>query len=167
MIQKRMSLLIYDIFNRLFSSNTLKGVYISNKKNCKIGKKSILYHDCKILCNFGHFTIGDNSHLGADVYVNCVYGNVTIGDNTAIGPKTIILVYSNHYEHGKLIRETHITKDIVIGDDVFIGAGAIILPGIQIGNGAVIGAGSIVTKNVLPYTIVAGNPAKKIKDRQR
>lgn len=55
--------------------------------------------------------------------------------------------------------------DIVIKDDVWIGEGAIILSGITIGQGAVIAAGSVVTKNVEPYTIVAGNPAKVIKYR--
>ena len=49
---------------------------------------------------------------------------------------------------------------IVVGDDVWIGGGAILLPGITIGEGVVIGAGSVVTKSVNPYTIVAGNPAK-------
>lgn len=57
-------------------------------------------------------------------------------------------------------------KKINIGHDVWIGAGSIILPSVDfIGNGAVIGAGSIVTKNVEPYSIVAGNPAKKIRKR--
>ena len=54
---------------------------------------------------------------------------------------------------------------IIIEDDVWIGANAIILSGVTIGEGAIIGAGSVVTKNVEPYTIFAGNPAKKIKMR--
>lgn len=55
--------------------------------------------------------------------------------------------------------------DIIIGNDVWIGEGSIIMGGITIGDGAVIGAGSIVTKNVQPYSIVAGNPAKEIRKR--
>ena len=54
---------------------------------------------------------------------------------------------------------------IIFEDDVWIGANAIILSGVTIGEGAIIGAGSVVTKNVEPYTIFAGNPAKKIKMR--
>ncbi len=53
---------------------------------------------------------------------------------------------------------------VIIEDDCWIGAGAIILNGITIGKGSVVGAGSVVTKDVPPYTIVAGNPARKIKD---
>jgi virginiamycin A acetyltransferase len=55
--------------------------------------------------------------------------------------------------------------DTVIGNDVWIGYDALILPGVQIGDGAVIGARSVVSKNVVPYTIVAGNPARAIKQR--
>ncbi len=55
--------------------------------------------------------------------------------------------------------------DIMIGSDVFIGAKALVLPGVTVGDGAVIGAGSVVTKDVAPWTIVGGNPAKFIKKR--
>ena len=55
---------------------------------------------------------------------------------------------------------------VKIGNDCWIGAGAIILNGLTIGDGAVVGAGAVVTKDVEPYTIVVGNPARKIKDIQ-
>lgn len=56
-------------------------------------------------------------------------------------------------------------ETVKIGNDVWVGAGAIILPGIEVGDGAVIGAGAVVTKNVKPYSIVAGNPAKQLRKR--
>ena len=61
---------------------------------------------------------------------------------------------------------SHSTGGVKIGNDCWIGAGAIILNGITIGEGAVVGAGAVVTKDVEPYTIVVGNPAHKIKDIQ-
>ena len=57
--------------------------------------------------------------------------------------------------------------DIIIGNDVWIGTRSIILPGVKIGNGVIIGAGAVVTKDVPPYAIVGGNPAKIIKFRKQ
>lgn len=69
------------------------------------------------------------------------------------------------FSHGKGNRSSFSKGDIVIGNDVWIGLNSTILDGISIGNGAVIAAGSVVTKNVEPYSIVGGNPAKLIKYR--
>ena len=66
---------------------------------------------------------------------------------------------------GKQFGYNRFLDECIIGNDVWIGAGAIINRGVTVGNGAVVGSGSVVTKNVDPYTIVAGCPAKKIKDR--
>ncbi len=66
----------------------------------------------------------------------------------------------------KINMQGHNEKDIIIGHDVWIGYGAQIMSGVTVGDGAVIAAGSIVTKDVLPYTVVGGVPAKKIKERK-
>ncbi len=84
---------------------------------------------------------------------------VTIGDNFISAPQSIILAHdASTYNH---VRK-HRVEETVIGNNVFLGAGAIILPGIKVGDGAIIGAGAIVTKDVKSNTIVAGNPAKFI-----
>ncbi len=84
---------------------------------------------------------------------------VEIGDNFISAPGSIILAH----DASLLIqyREYRIQKTI-IGNDVFLGANAVILPGVNIGDGAIIGAGSVVTKDVAKNTVVAGNPAKEI-----
>jgi acetyltransferase-like isoleucine patch superfamily enzyme len=93
-------------------------------------------------------------------------GGIKIGNNVLIGPYSQL--YSvDHGHKGKKPnhRQRSIYSKIIIEDEVWIGANSIILKGVKIGKGAVIGAGSIVTKNVSPYTIYAGNPAKFIKKR--
>ena len=121
-------------------------VFIKNKKNFTSGHGSCLYHSCYILNTNGKFIIGNNSHLGAFCYVNVCYGNVVIGNDVAIGPGIKIFAYSNHYQHGKKVADVKVTKDIIIKNNVFVGANCTILPGAIINDNIVIGAGSIVKK---------------------
>ncbi|HAO07850.1 MAG TPA: acetyltransferase [Chryseobacterium sp.] len=82
---------------------------------------------------------------------------VKIGDNFISSVNTYIVAHdASLYNH---IRKHRIEK-VEIGDNVFLGLGSIVLPGVKIGNGAIIGAGAVVTKDVDSYTVVAGNPAK-------
>tara|TARA_B110000211_G_scaffold141165_1_gene161306 strand:+ start:2297 stop:2851 length:555 start_codon:yes stop_codon:yes gene_type:complete len=82
---------------------------------------------------------------------------VTIGDNFISAPNSIVLAHdASTFNHTK----KHRVEETVIGDNVFLGAGSIILPGVKINDGAIIGAGAVVTKDVAAFTIVAGNPAK-------
>jgi acetyltransferase-like isoleucine patch superfamily enzyme len=82
---------------------------------------------------------------------------VTIGENFISSANSMIIAHdASLYNH---IRKHRVEK-IVIGNNVFLGAGAIILPGVNVGDGVIIGAGSVVTKNIEAYTVVAGNPAR-------
>ena len=92
-------------------------------------------------------------------YVQGVNG-IDIGDDTIFAPG-VKIISANHSRRDLAIAED--ATPIVIGKHVWIGANAVILPGIQVGDGAVIGAGSIVTKNVAKGAVVAGNPARLIR----
>ena len=112
----------------------------------------------------------DDIIIGSNVAINekCRLRNVIIGNYVLIAPEVYIL-HSGHNFDSKEIPifsqgETRYEKTI-IEDDVWIGARSIILPGKIIGKGSIVAAGSVVTKNVSPYTIVGGNPAKFIKSR--
>ncbi|KAF9911857.1 Maltose acetyltransferase [Lobosporangium transversale] len=111
---------------------------------------------------------GCNITLGKNVYMNfnCTIldcGKVTIGDNVFFAPN--VQVFCAAHPVNPLIRSKGIEfgMPITIGNDVWIGGGAIICPGVTIGDGVTVGAGSVVTKNVPPYCVVAGNPAKILK----
>jgi len=116
----------------------------------------------------GSIRIGDNSFFNRDVHINAdIGGQIIIGDNCLIGPKVIMRTASHRFEKKEVnIREQgHQIGDIVIEDDCWIGANAVILGGVHIGRGAVIGAGAVVTKDIPPMAIAVGVPAKVLKYR--
>lgn len=114
------------------------------------------------------YRVGENVYFPNDLIItqNLVddQAHIVIGDRVSIAPRVMLLALS-HANSSKIRSNIDISKhQITIGNDVWIGAGAIVLNGITIGDGSVIGAGSVVTKDVAPYTIVAGNPARKLRD---
>lgn len=114
---------------------------------------------------------GFNLHLGAHAFLNfnCVVLDVVevhIGDDTQIGPSVQILT-ADHPRDPQVRRSgLEAGRPIRIGSNVWIGAGALILPGITIGDNAIVGAGSVVTHDVASGATVAGNPARLLKDRK-
>lgn len=110
---------------------------------------------------------GINIKVGKNVFINhaCTFmdrGTITIGDNVLIGPKVSLITTNHDLDPTK--RNVLINKAIKIENNVWIGANAVVLPGITIGENSIVAAGSVVTKDVPKNTIVAGNPAKFIKN---
>jgi maltose O-acetyltransferase len=102
--------------------------------------------------------IGDFVHIWGS-------GGMEIGENTIIAAHVIISTLT-HDKDSLLYRDTLINKPVKIGSNVWIGGGAIILPGVFIGNDAIIGAGAVVTKDVEAKTIVVGVPAKLLSSKR-
>ena len=133
---------------------------------------------------YRRFSLGDYSIVESYSCINNAVGDVIFGDhtrvglhNTVIGPVTIgnhvnlaqgitvTALNHNFAEKGLRIDEQGVsTTPVTIGDDIWIGANAVILPGVTIGNHSVVAAGAVVTKDVPPHTLVAGVPAKTIKE---
>lgn len=112
---------------------------------------------------------GWNIFLGDHVFLNfnCVFldcAPITLGNNVLLAPAVQIYTPTHPMDAATRRRGQESAKPVTIGDNVWIGGGAIILPGVTIGDNSVIGAGSIVNKSIPPNVMVAGNPAKVIRD---
>ena len=111
-------------------------------------------------------SVGDRSAIGMDALV---IGPLQIGADVMMGPRCILLA-SSHYvaESERPMARQGFAPDrpIIIDDDVWIGAGVVILPGRHIGRGSIVGAGAVVAHDVPDYAVVAGNPAQVVKYRE-
>ncbi len=153
-------------------------VNIHAKKGCAIGKRVIMrapvimdehvYIDDECYIKGGPVRIGKHTNI---MFRSEIVGPVIIGNFCAIARNSIFQSENHLTTQPSLQRKFYRSyfntqlssskkKGIEVGNDVWIGTQAIILPGIKIGDGSIIGAGSIVTKNVEPYSVVAGNPAE-------
>lgn len=148
------------------------------------GKHSVVHRSARMdTPPYRKFSLGDYSVIESFACINNAVGDVIIGDhtriglhNTIIGPVTIgchvnlaqgitVTALNHNFEASdKRIDEQGVsTTPVTIEDDIWIGANAVILPGVTIGNHSVVAAGAVVTKNVPPHSLVAGVPAKIIK----
>jgi maltose O-acetyltransferase len=114
-----------------------------------------------------HCDYGRNIYCGNNVYfnVNCVVldgAKITIGSNVLFGPG-VQLYAATHPLDATTRRTLELAQPITIGDDCWLGGGVIICPGVTIGEGCVIGAGAVVTKDVPPYSLAVGNPARVVR----
>jgi len=116
----------------------------------------------------GSVTIGDDTHIQSSCNIKGFLGSTHIGRNVQIAPHCVL----SPYEHGfddveSPIRAQPITTsgDIVLEDDAWLGASVMVLDGVTIGKGAVIGAGAVVTKDIPPYSVAVGVPARVVRQR--
>ena len=113
------------------------------------------------------FNIGDEVYIADDLIIVeelTDRGNLTIGNRVSIAPR-VTLVTSSHPNSSRIRPFAPVSQGpIVIEDDAWLGAGCVILPGVRIGRGAVVGANSVVAQDVLPLHVVAGQPARTVRE---
>lgn len=172
-----------------------KGVTLRQPSYLSVGKNFIAQDNCEINCiskrgivfgdkaTVGSYAIirptnlyggelgeglkvGNNSSIGPYAYIGCS-GYIEIGDNVMMSPRVSIYSENHNFsETGIPMNEQGVTRSFVkIEDDCWIAANSVILAGVTVGKGSIVAAGSIVTKDVPPYSVVGGNPAKVIKSR--
>jgi acetyltransferase-like isoleucine patch superfamily enzyme len=165
--------MIAIILNTLKTFRILLLVHIK-WRNYVIGKNPFIGRHVHIWAK-NSIIIGKNFYIGKFSQIEC---DVEIGDNVILASHVALIGrYDHHYQQigvpirlASQIRDKHYTwkglsQKIIVEDDVWIGHGSLVLSGIKIARGSIIAAGSIVTKDVQPFSIYAGAPAKKIGDR--
>lgn len=133
--------------------------------------KNVIFDPVRSSFSYKTISIGSNVFIGAGAVFSADRSKIKIGSYVMFGPR--VIVSGGDHEITSLIKPMYSVvekssscdADVVIGDDVWIGANCIVLKGVTIGTGAVIAAGSVVTKDVESYSIYGGVPAKKIRDR--
>jgi len=150
--------------------NKISGLTKKSKlKSC--GKNSSIHGTCTGF--FKNVSLGSNTHIGRKNDFNCLLAKVIIGSHVFTGPEVMFITGNHRIDVvGKYMDEINNSEkrpdddqDIIVEDDVWIGARAIILKGVNIGRGSIVAAGAVVSKDVSPYSIVGGVPAVEIRKR--
>lgn len=135
----------------------MKEVFAECGENCYI---ELPFH-----ANWG----GHHLHFGSNIYANSNLtvvddGNIYVGDKVMFGPNVTITTANHPIDPELRSRALQYNKDVYIGENVWIGAGVIIVPGVRIGKNSVIGAGSVVTKNIPENVVAVGNPCRVLRE---
>ncbi len=143
-------------------SHTLRLSFYRHVMLAKIGSGTLIFMRAWLDCP-GGLSIGANSIVNQKCRLDS-RGSLTIGNNVSISAEVCILTAQHDIQDSFF---AGVQSAVAIGDYVFVGTRAMILPGVTLGEGSVVAAGAVVTKNVQPYTVVAGIPAVPIGTRNQ
>jgi acetyltransferase-like isoleucine patch superfamily enzyme len=138
---------------------------VNSPELISIGSKVQFYRGVYLSPCGTHITIGSNTHFAP---YGVLYGPLTIGDNCAVAAHVVFASVGHGYERADIpMVEQPVNKaEIVLENDVWVGANAVIIGGVTIGEGTIVGAGAVVTKDMPPYSVVGGTPARVIRSRK-
>lgn len=156
--------ILINIFNRANSNNISTKSLCSHKLSYKF--KNVTIKDNSLVDT--NSAVGNHCYMGYGVFVSSatIGRYCSIGNYVSIGPGEHSLSFASTHSYFMAREGVNLTDEAVtLGPDVWVGVGAIILRGVKIGTGAVVGAGAVVTKDVPPYAIVVGVPAKVVRYR--
>lgn len=138
-------------------------------QRCTVGRFATIRPTNVLLDEPGEgLVLGDNSNIGPYSFVGCS-GFVSIGSNVMMGPRVNLLAEQhNTADTERPMNGQGVTRSsLTIADDCWIGANSTILPGVSIGEGSIVGAGSVVTRDVPPFSVVVGSPARVVRSRRK
>ena len=147
-------------------------MYLYREQFAECGKRVVFYPTMSDIY-YRHVRVGDDVFIGPGASFMALISSITIGSKVMFGPNVIIRG-GNHSSHiiGKFMADYRAPdklpeddQPVVIENDVWVGTGAIILKGVRIGRGSIIAAGAVVTRDIAPYSVAGGVPAKVLKHR--
>jgi len=144
------------------------GMQFEYPENIEIGESTSFGRNVFLQASQSKIKIGNHVSFNVNVIIiSGPDGEIVIGDNVLIGPNVVMRAAEHNFEDINIpIRnQGHSPGKIFIGDDVWVGGNVVITKNVTIGEHSIVGAGSVVTKNVEPYSIVGGVPARLIKRR--
>lgn len=143
-------------------------LFIGERGRIIMGERNTIYPGATIRIDQGWMETGREVSFGSGCHIYEPRAGLSIGDNSMIGGGVLICGVNHGYAlRGVPMREQPFeAAPIVIGQDVWIGMGAIILPGVTLGDGAIVGAGAVVTSDVAAATVVSGVPARLVRNRK-
>ncbi|MBQ6065646.1 MAG: sugar O-acetyltransferase [Clostridia bacterium] len=149
-------------FNQLKPSDFEKKEQYMREVFAECGKNC--YIELPFRANWG----GHHVHFGSDIYANSNLtlvddGHIYVGDKVMFGPNVTVATANHPIDPELRLRALQYNRDVYIGENVWIGAGVIIVPGVRIGKNSVIGAGSIVTKDIPENVVAVGNPCRVLR----
>lgn len=142
------------------------GVLVFHPENISLGNNIYVGHHTILKGYYkNELIIEDGTWIGQQCFFHSA-GGIYIGTNVGIGPGVKIITSSHKSDSSLPVLHSELLfKEVIVESDSDLGVGSIVLPGVKIGKGAIVGAGAVVTKDIPPYSIVAGVPAKVIKYR--
>ena len=143
--------------------------HVIGKSQVKIGKGSKI-HSTVILRQANRISIGKGCLINHNNVLQAGkdIGTITIGDYVHTGANVMFIAFNHAFDDIEIptIQQDYYDADIIVEDDVWIGGGAVILAGVRIGKGSIIAAGAVVNKDIPPYSIAGGVPARVLKNRK-
>lgn len=144
------------------------GVTIKGYENIEMGSNITIMEFSRLCAEDAILTLGNNIGINSNTTIDASCGgNITIGDNVIIAQNVVLRASNHKYSDVNIpiIQQGHIGGRIIIGNDCWICANAVITPNVKIGDHSIVAAGAVVTKDVEPFAIVGGVPAKMIRKR--